>query len=471
MRRAVRAGVAAALVAAAIGMRDRVDSIGSVLAIVAVVLAIACGIRMTRSARSALVVAAVAFIPWLAVRTSAWLLVPDAIAALVTMLVALSVRNGGSLADSAAGYRRRLQHALIGAFDAPPSAWAAVSSGNTRWHRRLRPLAGPGAIGLCLAAIVAATLASGDALFASYLTPGDWADSLGARIAAALVAMTAVVVGMGVGVHSEARDALAAVRWARPRSAIVAVAPMCVVYIVYVLVQCSTLLLGADYVRDRTGLTFAEYARSGFFQLVAVALLTFVALNVLRPISRVADRRERLTMCVLGTVATACTVAMVVAAIVKLQLYSDVFGLTMLRVYTTVFAAWLGVALMIAWWALRRLDGEWVIGAVAATALVGVFAMNVVNPERVVAEYNLTHTIDSPEFDVRYVLGLSDDAVPAVAARLDGLDDESRREAVAMLCARTSRSVEQRETTGLDWNRAADAAARIRADLCVTTDA
>jgi hypothetical protein len=301
-------------------------------------------------------------------------------------------------------------------------------------------------LGLAIAVGVALLLASGDAVFASYLAVGDAAATAGRRFVAAATVMTVVVAVSGAAAASESRPPIPARRRGDGRSAVFVMAPLTVVYVAFVAVQCSSVLLGADYVRDRTGLTFAEYARSGFFQLVAVAIVSFGALALLRPIVRSSADRHRRTLRSLAVVATACTLVMVVAAIVKLDLYADAFGLTMLRMYTSVFAAWLGVALVIGLCSLFRPDGEWVVAVVAFTALAGVFGMNLVHPERIVTEHNLTATIDSPEFDIAYLLGLSDDTVPTIVAHLDELDAVDRDRAVRRICRSSDRS------GWLDWN-------------------
>lgn len=460
-RRALAAALGLGVLAAAVGLGHPGNSVALAALIVASAVAATCATRVVGGPRRLLMGGAIAFAPWLAIRASAWLLVPDLIAIVVLCTLALTGRNGSALHDSAAGYRRRMGRAVIGAIDAPLVAQRGLTNlGGGKWRHSVRPIVGPAVLGLTSALVVTVILASGDALFASYFEVGDVVSTALGRFAAACLAMSLVVVAGGIAVGSEQRPALSSRGWATPRSAIVAFAPLCVVYVMYVAVQCSTLLLGADHVRDRTGLTFAEYARGGFFQLVAVGVLTFVALTVLRPIARDADRRERLVLRVLGAVASACTIAMVVAAIAKLDLYGDVFGLTMLRLHTTVFAVWLGLALAIAMFALLRLDGEWVVPAVACTALVGVLAMNVVNPERIVAEHNLTETIDSTEFDIAYLVSLSDDAVPAIVTHLDELSPSDRDRAVAELCRRPER------TGALDWNASVSRASARLTDVC-----
>lgn len=453
VRRAVIATVAAGAIGASIGIGRPVNSIGITIVIATLAIAVVRAGTITGRARTAMVVSIIAFVPWLALRASPWLLVPDLIAAGGLGLVAISARNSDRLGDSAAGYRRRAGNAVIGALAAPRRAFLGLDAElDVGPRRRIRQSVGPAALGLAIAFAVAAVLASGDALFASFLEIGDVVSTAASRFVAALIVMTIVVAASGAAAASEDRPPIPARARATPASAIVTIVPLVVVYVAYVAVQCSTLVLGADYVRDRTGLTFAEYARSGFFQLVAVGVVTFVGLALVRPIVRSGRPVERRIVRGLAVVATACTIAMVVAAIVKLDLYADVFGLTMLRLYTMVFAAWLGLALLLALWSLFRLDREWVVPVVAATALIGVVAMNLANPERIVTEHNLTETITSDEFDVDYLLGLSTDAVPTIVAHLDDLSPADRATAVDALCGRPSRS------GWLDWNRSTDRA-------------
>ena len=101
-------------------------------------------------------------------------------------------------------------------------------------------------------------------------------------------------------------------------------------------------------------------------------------------------------------------------SILRLQMYSDAFGLTMLRLYTTVFAGWVGLVLALAAIGLWSSPREWLAPTVVALALLGVFAMNIVNPEALVARTNLARGAETGDLDAWYLQGLSTDAVPTV---------------------------------------------------------
>lgn len=463
-RRVVRAFVAvtaAGVLAAAVGVARPVASVGVAIVAVGIAVAVDRAAILPTSSRRVLTVAVAAFLPWLVVRSSPWLIVPDLIAFVVLVSLALSARNGGGLADGVGGYARRIRCLARGALETPDHVHLGLRTTLPATRRAaVRQTVAPASIGLLVALVVAALLASGDALFASYLDLGSLPDAAAGRFLAAALAMAVVSVATGAALTAERRPPIPARRWTTPRNAILTAAPLCVVYVAFVAVQASSIVFGAAYVRERTGLTFAEYARSGFFQLVGVATVTFVGLLVLRPIVATADRRHRRRLIVLASIGAACTLAMVVAAIVKLQLYADAFGLTMLRVYTSAFAAWLGVAIVLGVVALGRRRGDLVVAVVGATALFGVFAMNVVDPERMVADHNLTETIDRPDFDARYLAGLSDDVVPALVARLDDLAPGDRAVVLATICRR------HRPVDGLDWNRSRARATHAARTVC-----
>lgn len=447
---------------AVIGLDRPAASLGIVAIVLLIALATIRSATMSGASALLLLVAVLSLVPWFAIRTSPWLLVPDAIAVVALAAVGLSMRNGAGAIDSPAGYLRRARQLAAGVIETPRHVHLGVrTTVPAGWRQAVRQTVVPGLVGLSAAVIVSGVLASGDAVFASYLDVGGAFGSLPGRFASAAVAMLIVAIATGGAIVSERRQPLRSKSFSSPRAAMVAMLPLCAVYVGFVIVQCSSVLLGADYVRRRTGLTFAEYARSGFFQLVSVALVTFIGLLVLRPTVRTAAGRSRTVLRLLAVVATLCTIAMSAAAIVKLDLYADVFGLTMLRMFTTVFAGWLAIALLIALAALFRLRGEWVVPAVAATALCGVLAMNVVNPERLVAEHNLTDTIGSDEFDIHYLLDLSDDAVPSIVEHFDDLTAGDQAIARNRLCRGGSR-----EVSGLDWNWSANGARSAADSIC-----
>lgn len=158
--------------------------------------------------------------------------------------------------------------------------------------------------------------------------------------------------------------------------------------------------------------SIAQYARSGFFELVWVVALVLPMLLVAEWLVG----KNRLFR-ILALVQIALVLVIALSAWRRMQLYRDAFGLTQLRLYTTAFMIWL--AALLVWFALTVLTGRrarFAIGAVA-TAMIVVIALHAINPDALIVTTNLARAeAGRRPFDARYVSTLSDDAAPAILA-------------------------------------------------------
>ena len=67
-------------------------------------------------------------------------------------------------------------------------------------------------------------------------------------------------------------------------------------FLIFVGVQFAVLFGGHDRVLETTGLTYAEYARSGFWQLLVVTGLTFVVIATAWRFAEVRTRRDSIVL-------------------------------------------------------------------------------------------------------------------------------------------------------------------------------
>ncbi len=106
----------------------------------------------------------------------------------------------------------------------------------------------------------------------------------------------------------------------------------------FVIVQAAAMFGGSDRLLAGTGLTVAEYARSGFFQLLAVAAITAAVLIAVASWGRRAHPRDERAFVVLAAVMIVLTLAILASSFQRLLLYEETFGLTWLRlaVHTTI---------------------------------------------------------------------------------------------------------------------------------------
>jgi len=236
----------------------------------------------------------------------------------------------------------------------------------------------------------------------------------------------------------------------------VVVAALDVLFLAFVLVQLRYLFGGRAHVMAQTGLTYAQYARRGFFELVVVATLVLPLVLMLDWSLRRERPRQLLLFRVLAALLLVFLAVVMASALQRMRLYQREFGLTELRVYTTGFMLWLG--LVAAWLGATVLRGRhrrFAVGALVS-GFVAILAANALNPDALIARTNL----DRPRVDVHYLGGLSDDAVPTLVSRLPSLPPALRADLAAELRSRSNGTGDWR-TWNLSRSNAADVLERL----------
>jgi len=196
--------------------------------------------------------------------------------------------------------------------------------------------------------------------------------------------------------------------WAVPTGVLVAVLAL------FVGVQFVVLFGSDDYVLRTTGLTYAEYARSGFWQLLAV---TALALGVLALGSRWAPARsavERVAKRGLLAALALLTLVVVASAINRMWLYQQAYGFTVLRLLVLTCELWLGAGFLLALAAVLRLRPGGLSRPMVSVGMVALLGLAVLDAERFIAAHNVARWSETGTLDASYLGTLSADAVPAL---------------------------------------------------------
>jgi len=230
--------------------------------------------------------------------------------------------------------------------------------------------------------------------------------------------------------------------------AAVALAAVDALFLAFVAVQARYLFGGRGVVLADRHLTYAEYARHGFFELLAVSVL------VVPIVLAAATTRSRLVR-VLAAALVVLELAVAASALRRMSIYIDAYGLTELRIYVTGVIVWIG--LVLAWAVPTALFGNarrFAVGAVVA-GFAATAALNVVNPDALIVRTNVARG----HVDPAYLSSLSDDAVPALVDRLPKLEPRARAVVVQALRARRFPG------GALSWNASRAAARRAVASV------
>lgn len=192
----------------------------------------------------------------------------------------------------------------------------------------------------------------------------------------------------------------------------------------FVAIQVRYLFGGAGTVLATGGPTYAEYARRGFFELVTVAALALPLLLLAHWLLRADNRLAERVFWWLAVGLLALLFVVVASALQRMYLYTQQFGLTELRLYTTVFMIWLSAVLI---WllatVLRGRRDRFAFGALVS-GLAAVLLINAINPDALIARTNIARAQDGKELDVPYLASLSADAVPVLVESYPEVGDK-----------------------------------------------
>ncbi|MHB0987567.1 MAG: DUF4153 domain-containing protein [Bellilinea sp.] len=228
-------------------------------------------------------------------------------------------------------------------------------------------------------------------------------------------------------------------------------------------------LFGGQANITAAGYTYSEYARRGFSELVAVAVLSLLLTLTLGSVARRETSGQR-------TAFTGMTVALLVLVLVilgsalqRLLLYEQAYGFTRLRTYTLIFIPWLALLLLAALGLeLGHRGGRFGLALLIAIAGFGL-TVEALNVDGFIARQNIERGLRGEEFDRAYLGELSTDAIPVMMRYFqqpgldpvirDGLGAELACQVQVMLSApqrswkafTVSRSTAQQVLAGRDW--------------------
>jgi hypothetical protein len=390
--------VAALAAATAVVIVGRPVGIG--LAVVAIALVVAgMVVAKRRDAWSLLyAAAAIGLAGVAALRSAGWVVWPSVLAALA--LASLAAAGGRSWVQLGAG----LAHVLrfdAGVALARPAASARPPAAAIRGV----------ALGAVLLAVFVPLFATADAAFAQLLdqaVPDNTFDRPVARIAAALAILGVGGALLRAATAPRAKQGPPAARTLATLEWVVPLAALVTLFAAFVAVQLATLYGGHEHVLETAGLTYAEYAREGFAQLIAAAALTLAVIGAAGRWAPPAARPLLIALCLL-------TFVILASALTRLGLYEEAYGFTRLRFSAHAAILWLGglFALVVIALALKR--ARWLPRATVSLTAAATLAFGLADPDRRVAANAVERYEDSGRIDPVMLAQLSPDAAPALA--------------------------------------------------------
>lgn len=189
-----------------------------------------------------------------------------------------------------------------------------------------------------------------------------------------------------------------------------AVTPICLLYVLFFISQAQY-FLSAFTGSLPDGFTYSDYARRGFFELCAIAVINLAVLCFISLHSKKAGREKPLMLKVYSLVLSIFTLILIATALSKMAMYIKEYGLTELRVYTSWFMLLLAAVFILV--IIKQFRFEMKFAKHISIIFTVMFALLCFSrPESLIAKYNIEMYESGylDELDKDALLDMSDDA-------------------------------------------------------------
>ncbi|HWS23908.1 MAG TPA: DUF4173 domain-containing protein [Anaerolineales bacterium] len=222
-------------------------------------------------------------------------------------------------------------------------------------------------------------------------------------------------------------------------------------FLFFVVIQFQYLFGGETNIH-LDGYTYAEYARRGFGELIAVAIVSLVILQVIHSIVRRENQSQSRVQIVLSVLIFIQLLVILASAYQRLNLYESAYGFSRLRTYSHVFLVWLVLLLLaLAIFEVRRLSRYFPL-ALYLTALGIGATINFMGVDVRIAEWNINRSISSNKLDIAYLSTLSYDALPVLTQKYQSTElSQTQHDQIGAAIACMTENLNDQPDQSLFW--------------------
>jgi hypothetical protein len=218
-------------------------------------------------------------------------------------------------------------------------------------------------------------------------------------------------------------------------------------FVAFVVIQFRYFFGGLSNIVDNSAaLTYAEYARRGFAELVVVAFITLVLFLVASAVTQRKANQQR-WFSGLGIGLFLLVAVILASAFKRLLLYEEAYGFTRMRTFPHVFMIWLGLLLLaLVVLEVRQRQRHFAVAILLAAAGF-VFTLPILNVDAFIVRANLARPNAPSDLDFQNLANLSADALPALTQAYTATNGDLKlRVAAALECYSFNNPSE-----GLEW--------------------
>lgn len=209
-----------------------------------------------------------------------------------------------------------------------------------------------------------------------------------------------------------------------------AVIPLCILYLLFFISQAEYFLSAFRNILP-VEFSYAEYARRGFFELLAVSLLNFGVISAMRTFCRRPENKKPTALKFFIILLSVFTLMLIATALSKMVMYINNYGLSLLRVYTSWFMILLAFIFIMT--ILREIFPKVRFYSVLSVVFCVMFmVLSWCDVDSIIASYNVSayQSGKLSEMDVNMFYELSASAKPYAEKLLSDPDPKIRQKAL-----------------------------------------
>ena len=209
-----------------------------------------------------------------------------------------------------------------------------------------------------------------------------------------------------------------------------AILPIITVYVLFFVSQWQYYISGFAGRLPEGILSYAEYARDGFFELCSVSIINFIILVVVSLFLRRNGRSGQIFLKAASVILSLMTLILIGTAMAKMYLYIDRFGLTEKRLLSSWFMILLALIFVLV--TVRQFVPKLKIIAAGSTVLAAMLILLVwCNHNKIIAEYNVDMFINgnTETVDIEMLEDLGSSSRPALVRLAEFWDEVELNEA------------------------------------------
>lgn len=205
-------------------------------------------------------------------------------------------------------------------------------------------------------------------------------------------------------------------------------------FLAFIIIQFFYLFGGKNYIWGlNTYVTYAEYAKNGFFELIIVSIISFILIYVASESIKIETLKEKKIFKFLSAALFIEISIILFSALKRLLLYVDGYGLTFSRFLAFALLFWIFSIFLVNIYKIFLEKKNSVFISMAFFLSIAVWiGINALNPDAFIAKINIERFAQGKELDPYHFSDLSDDAINEVLKTLKLNVSDEKKEIIAM---------------------------------------